>query len=313
MHIKNNLGVIRTTKKKIPEIPEDTEIKEGKQIAEGKTKGILAILYYTFLVLIRSKKSLTKGDGAQSLELEGKDEWATSTACNVFALLNFMGVPTHFIRQKDKTTFLAFKLKMFPIEIVIRRIAEGSYLDRNPGIERGAKLNYVIEIFLKDDLLHDPIMIWNGMWWDLYDAHKPILPENLIKPLPKDTYFMPTQDQLKVIYKIARTTFIVLEKAFGMLGVVLADLKIECGLDEFGEIRLGDVVDNDSWRIKLGGVEMSKQAYRDALTITAQVVDSLKDKFKTVAELTGLFKDIMVELKEKLTEEGLLAEPEELE
>jgi len=47
------------------------------------------------------------------------------------------GVRTHFIRRLSDTEFLARHCEMIPIEFVTRRVATGSFLRRNPGVNEG--------------------------------------------------------------------------------------------------------------------------------------------------------------------------------
>jgi phosphoribosylaminoimidazole-succinocarboxamide synthase len=260
------------------------------ELAQGKTKIILQVLGHPNLVIILSKSDLTKGDGAVRIELEGKAEWANITTCRAFELMGLKGIPTHYIGQLDATSFLGYWLDMFPFEFVIRRYAEGSVLERNPKLFKGYEFKQLLfEIFYKDDTKHDPIVVKADDWWDLHDAHQPITVKSRMEPLPRDITFMPTKEEFELMKEYSIEAFLALEEALLKIGIRIKDLKLEGGRDKKGKVRIGDVADNDSWRIELilTEEEMSKESFRKEKDITDAVVTSLKGKYKRVAEAMG--------------------------
>lgn len=89
--------------------------------------------------------------------MEGKAAISNQTNAKVFELLNLAGVRTAFVKMVSDTAFLAKKCEMVPIEWVTRRLATGSYLKRNPGIQEGFRFTPVKqETFYKDDENDDP-------------------------------------------------------------------------------------------------------------------------------------------------------------
>lgn len=269
-----------------------------KVIDEGKTKIIFLDPYNGNQVFIRNKPVITAGDGEKRDFFEQKDVFSTQTAANIFRLLNARGIQTHYLGLIDERTFLARKARMIPIELVARRIAYGSYLKRNPDEKKGNRFSHpVIEFFLKDDVNHDPLMVWNQ--WDgeaaffLYDSKKPLQEGKLGKlkkeDLPDEWNLIP-EDLAGVdrLITITAKTFLAVEEAWAKQEVVLVDLKIECGYDEeTGKLLVADVIDNDSWRIWPGGDNKQmkdKQVYRDQ-----GMTDSLKENYAWVAEATSRF------------------------
>jgi phosphoribosylaminoimidazole carboxylase/phosphoribosylaminoimidazole-succinocarboxamide synthase len=85
--------------------------------------------------------------------------------------------------------------------------------------------------------------------------------------------------------RIARQTFLVLEKAWQLEGGTLVDLKVEFGIDAKGRLLLADVVDNDSWRVIEDGAYIDKQVYRDG-----GALDDVSAKYRRVAEITDRFR-----------------------
>jgi phosphoribosylaminoimidazole carboxylase/phosphoribosylaminoimidazole-succinocarboxamide synthase len=203
-------------------------------------------------------------------------------------------VPTHFIAQIDDRAFRAFLLKMIPIELVTRRIATGSFLKRNPKTIEGTIFDELVtEFFLKDDLRHDPLMLWNGerQCFELYDAKLP-LRDGYLGELPEFLEIPKTLKEVRHLRDISIKVFSILETAWAKQGVSLVDLKIECGYGINGVVFVGDVIDNDSWRIwPEGKKELSpdKQVYRELENVTPETLDSIKKNYTWVAEATAKF------------------------
>lgn len=88
-----------------------------------------ASLFFSFLFfcvpLSFSLALLTTGDGARHDCLEGKSVIANETTCELFKYLNMCGVPTHFLRRENESSFVARACTMVPIEFVMRRRATG--------------------------------------------------------------------------------------------------------------------------------------------------------------------------------------------
>lgn len=239
-------------------------------IAEGKTKQIFHDTDTT--VLIRSKDDITAGDGARRDVLGGKSTLATATTAHVFHLLNAAGVATHFHERVDDQTFRADACKMVPIEVVMRRVATGSYLKRHPETTEGTRfVPTLIEFFFKDDANHDP---------QITEAE--IVQRALL-----------SEEELATVKREAVRAFEVLERAWALKDVVLVDLKVEFGRRQSDNaLILADVVDNDSWRIWPGGDKSAmkdKQVYRNLADRTADALEKVLDNYRWVALKTEAF------------------------
>lgn len=233
----------------------------GEVITEGKTKIIFEDLNDKANVFIESKDAITAGDGESKITIEKKGFFATTITSNCFRLLNKKGVPTHFIAQADGNVFHARRLKMCSVEIVTRRIAVGSYLKRHPYEPKGKRFARPhVEFFIKDDAMRDPQMHWVPAIgrYALYKANVPIGNEGsrIGELSPGENPLLPQHDgDIDMLIELATECFVIIEDAFARTGVTLADLKIECGRDADGTFCIGDVVDNESGRLWIGGDE----------------------------------------------------------
>lgn len=246
----------------------------GKLIIEGKTKRVNEIVNSPGEVFIESKDKISAFDGAKVHELSGKAAISTATATKIFELLSQAGIKNSFIRRHGDTTFIARHCDMIPIEFVTRRVATGSFLKRNPGVQEGYRFNPPkMEYFYKDDANHDPQ--WSR--------------EQIIAARMKHACITIGATEVDILSKTSVCIFEILERAWASLDCALIDMKIEFGVDvESGELLLSDIIDSDSWRLWKAGdrrLQMDKQVYRDAGdAVTGELLQQVKVNFQWVAE-----------------------------
>ena len=275
-----------------------TKYPLGALVAEGKTKRIYAVLGGSDLVTLISKDDITAGDGAKHDVIPDKGRLANATTCNVFRLLKACGLPVAFVQQDSATSFIGPKCQMLPYEVVVRREAHGSYLKRNPHFAKGQLFpQLVVEFFLKTKdkswkgkslICDDPLMLYAkaDSKIRLFNPAKPIHGQEPFLVLAEADIFS-TEDEWELfpeMQRIARHTFLVLEKAWQLEGGTLVDLKVEFGFDPKGNLLLADVIDNDSWRVVESGSYIDKQVYRDG-----GALDDVAAKYRRVAEITSRF------------------------
>ena len=132
-------------------------MNKGKKLYEGKAK----ILYETKdkdQIIQHFKDDATAFNNKKKAVIPGKGVINNFISELLMTRLNDINIPNHFIKRLNMREQLIHKLEIIPIEVVIRNIATGSIVKRL-GIEEGKVLpRPIIEFYLKDDKLNDPIV-----------------------------------------------------------------------------------------------------------------------------------------------------------
>jgi phosphoribosylaminoimidazole-succinocarboxamide synthase len=253
-------------------------LKRGHELGRGKTKVLYRHPERDDTLVVVQQDTISAGDGAKRHTIAGKGRLAAITTSRIYALLNACGLPTHYLgggEDADGNEMLVRRCEMIPIEVVVRGVAAGSYVKRNPGIKPGSVIApRLVEYFFKDDARHDP----------QYSAEQ-IIDEGIASAA-----------ELTLMSEYARITFDILAHAWRRQQVLLVDLKVEFGraskADGASEIVLADVIDNDSWRIWPAGDQalmLDKQIYRNMPAPSASDLQTVKSKYEQVAQLVGAF------------------------
>jgi phosphoribosylaminoimidazole-succinocarboxamide synthase len=242
----------------------------GERLAEGKTKIIYAHPTETASAIMVQKDAISAGDGIRRNTISGKGALSGRTAANVFGLLQRRGIPTHFVAAPTDAEMIVRHCDMIPLEVVMRRLATGSYLKRHDAREGQRFDPVLVEFFHKDDARHDPQM----------------QPDEVIAA------GIATPQELAAMHETGRAVFHVLEQAWAAQEIQLVDLKIEFGRTADGSLVVADMIDNDSWRLWPGGDKarmLDKQIYRNMQNVTDQGLETIKQKYIEVAALTDQF------------------------
>jgi phosphoribosylaminoimidazole-succinocarboxamide synthase len=200
-----------------------------EKIYEGKAK----ILYSTEnpnLLVQYFKDDATAFNAQKKAVIEGKG--VLNNVISEFIMLKLAqeNIPTHFIKRLDKREQLIKKVKIIPLEVIIRNISAGSMAKRL-GIEEGRELlSPIFEICYKDDALGDPL---------INDDHA----INVLKIINKN--------QLHEIKDYSLKINEILQKIFKDIKIKLVDFKIEFGFDveNKNQILLADEISPDSCRL----------------------------------------------------------------
>jgi len=212
-------------------------------IQRGKVKSIYDNQDGT--VRIEFRDDITAGDGAKHDLLEGKGSLSNAINEIFFKKLKSESIPNHYLEKISEKAFRAVKLQIFPLEVVVRNFSAGSFCKRY-GVEKGRKLEPpVLEFFLKNDELHDPLI-----------CSRTVFALKLV-----------TLEELEKMEKLALSVNQVLYSFTEKCGLILADFKIEIGKDRdalmvadeitpdtcrFWDLQTGDSLDKDIYRHSLG-------------------------------------------------------------
>ena len=132
-------------------------MKSRKLVYEGKAK----VLYEgpePGTLVQYFKDDATSLDGKKKAVLEGKGVLNNRISEYLMTQLTQIGVPNHFLRRLNMREQLIREVEIIPLEVAVRNVAAGS-LSTRLGLEEGTALpRSIIEFYLKDDKLKDPMV-----------------------------------------------------------------------------------------------------------------------------------------------------------
>ena len=110
----------------------------GKLIYTGKAKDIYTTEDENVIKSVY-KDQATMLNGARKETIKGKGVLNNQISSLIFEKLNTAGVATHFIERISDTEQLNKKVKIIPLEVVLRNVTAGSFSKRF-GVEEGLEL-----------------------------------------------------------------------------------------------------------------------------------------------------------------------------
>ena len=109
-------------------------------------------------VIVHYKDDTTAFDATKKAVIDGKGVLNQRISEYLFTKINEMGLPTHFLRTLNMREQLVREVEIIPLEVVVRNVAAGS-LSKRLGLEEGHALpRSIIELYYKNDALHDPMV-----------------------------------------------------------------------------------------------------------------------------------------------------------
>lgn len=234
-------------------------MKRLEKIYEGKAK-VLYTCEDPNLIIQYFKDEATAFDGKKKGIIREKGVLNNKISSRIFKHLEERGVDTHFVEMLSDREMLVRKLKIIPIEVVVRNIAAGS-LAKRMGVEEGTPLKEtVLEFYYKSDPLGDPM---------INEYH--VKAFNLAK-----------QDELRRMEVLALKINKFLSDFFDERGIILVDFKLEFGIHN-GKVLLGDEITPDGCRLwdKTTKEKMDKDRFRRDL---GKVEEAYQEVLRKVLE-----------------------------
>lgn len=241
------------------------------KLYEGKAKKLYAtddpdVLWVEYM------NQATAGNGAKKAQIEGKGELNNQITSVIFDLLKARGIDSHFVKRISDTEQLVRKMDMYPLEIIMRNTAAGSFAKRY-GVEEGTALDKpILEFCVKSDELGDPFINDDGIV----------------------ALGIASEEELDEISRQARAVNDALKDIFSKIDVQLVDFKIEEGKTGDGRILLADEITPDTcrlWDLKDGSDQiehLDKDLFRRDLGNIIPAYEEIYDRLVKLAEAEGV-------------------------
>jgi len=241
-------------------------LSRRKKIYEGKAK----ILYEgpeAGTLIAHFKDDATAFNNQKRGQIEGKGVLNNRISEFLMTRLEGIGIPTHFIRRLNMREQLVRKVEIIPLEMVCRNVAAGTICKRL-GLKEGEKLpRPIVEYYLKDDELGDPLVSE-----DHISAFGWAAPQEM-------------DDMIAMTFRV--NDF--LSGLFGAIGIQLIDFKLEFGRQFEGDMVrtiLADEISPDSCRFwdEQSKRKLDKDRFREDL-------GDVPEAYAEIARRLGVLKD----------------------
>lgn len=237
-------------------------------IYEGKVKKIFAFPGNDSYVIQFFSDNITIFNNPEKHNFAEKGKVTCQISSIIMDFLSRNGIDTHFVKTYGESSQIAHKLTILPIEVTVRNYAFGGLLKRSE-FTKGEKLDHpLIEFMYKKDELGDPL-----------------IPEDFVK------YYLLKGDE-KLFAEIKMVTKKInklLTDFFALSNIILADFKIEFGLDKNNKLLLADEISPDTCRLldKSTMKSLDKDILRNGL---GNIMDGYKEILARITEGSDLIK-----------------------
>ena len=227
-------------------------MEKREQLYEGKAKKVFAT-DDPDLYIVSYKDDATAFNGLKKGTIAGKGSINNQMTNFLMQELEKNGVPTHFVQELSDRETVVKKVKIVPLEVIVRNISAGSFAKRF-GVEEGIVFDEpTIEFSYKNDELGDPLM-------NAYHAIALKLATREEIERIKELAFR-VNSFLKALMKARNVDLVDFKLEFGRLSdgtIVLAD-EISPDTCRFWDSTTHEKLDKDRFRRDLGNVEDAYQ------------------------------------------------------
>lgn len=236
-------------------------MEQKEMLYEGKAKQVYAT-DNDDLVIIHYKDDATAFNNLKHDIVRSKGVYNNEITTIIFNKLKEAGIPTHYVETLNDRDQVCRKVKIFPLEVIVRNIIAGSMAKRL-GIEEGTPApNTIFEICYKDDALGDPL---------INDHHAVAVGAA-------------SYDELNTIYDLTGRINELLKDLFDKINVKLVDFKIEFGKTSDGQIVLADEISPDTCRLwdKDTNKKLDKDRFRRDLGDVIGAYKEIESRLQTL-------------------------------
>ena len=230
-------------------------VEKTEQLYEGKAKKVYSTTDENYCI-VSYKDDATAFNGLKKGTIMGKGAINNRVTNFLMQMLEREGIPTHFVEEVNERETIVKKVRIVPLEVIVRNIAAGS-LAKRLGLPEGTKMKRpVLEFSYKNDDLGDPMVNDYHILAMEYATEEEL---SVIK-----SYALRINEILSEYLKDANIELIDFKLEFGKTPdgtIVLAD-EISPDTCRFWDTVTGEKLDKDRFRRDLGGVE---DAYQEIL------------------------------------------------
>lgn len=195
------------------------------QLYEGKAKKVFATDDPT-LCIVSYKDDATAFNGVKKGTITGKGVINNRVTNHLMELLESRGIPTHFVKELNERETLVKRVKIIPLEVIVRNVAAGS-LAKRLGLDEGTPMkSTVLEYSYKNDALGDP----------------------MVNEYHIAAVGLATKEEVAAIADYSLRINDILREYLAGAGIDLIDFKLEFGKTADGQLVLADEISPDTCR-----------------------------------------------------------------